>query len=115
MCNNWLTLRVNTKKTANGETLELAQELLLEQNDIFYQREFENLSDTQIEFVKALVNGEKKFSSQKMLRKYNLGSSSNVVQIKNALEKKEIIDLFQSKVELMDPGFELWFKKRICN
>jgi hypothetical protein len=106
---------VNTKKTATNETLELAQELLLEQNDIFYQREFENMSDTQVEFVKALVNGETRFSSQKALKKYNLGSSSNVVQIKNALEKKEIIDLFQSKVELMDPGFELWFKKRICN
>ena len=106
---------VNTKKTANAETLELAQKLLLEQNDIFYQREFENLSDTQVEFVKALVNGETRFSSQKALKKYNLGSSSNVVQIKNALEKKEIIDLFQGKIELMDPGFELWFKKRICN
>jgi AAA+ ATPase superfamily predicted ATPase len=106
---------VNTKKTATNETLELAQELLLEQNDIFYQREFENMSDTQVGFVKALVNGETRFSSQKALKKYNLGSSSNVVQIKNALEKKEIIDLFQGKIELMDPGFELWFKKRICN
>lgn len=105
----------NTEKIATTATLELATELLLEQNDIFYQREFENLSDTQVEFVKALVNGETRFSSQKVLRKYNLGSSSNVVQIKNALEKKEIIDLFQGEIELMDPGFELWFKQRICN
>ncbi len=104
----------NTKKIATKETLKLAQELLLEQNDIFYQREFENLSATQIEFVKALVNGETRFSSQRVLKKYNLGSSSNVVQIKNALEKKEIIDLFKKKIELMDPGFELWFKERIC-
>lgn len=106
---------VNTSRKATMETLTKAMELLLEQNDIFYQREFENLSSGQIEFVKALVNKETKFSSQKVLRKYNLGSSSNVVQIKNALEKKEVIDLFQGKVELMDPGFELWFKKRICN
>lgn len=103
-----------TSEKATLSTLENAIELLLEQNDIFYQREFEHLSDTQIEFVKALVNGEKKFSSQKVLRKYNLGSSSNVVQIKNALEKKEVIDLFQGDIELMDPGFELWFKTRIC-
>lgn len=103
-----------TSTTASQKTLDNGIELLLEQNDIFYQREFEHLSDTQIEFVKALVNGEKKFSSQKVLRKYNLGSSSNVVQIKNALEKKEVIDLFQGAIELMDPGFELWFKTRIC-
>ena len=103
---------VNTSKKATQQTLDKALELLLEQNDIFYQREFENLSDSQIEFVKALVNKETKFSGQKVLRKYKLGSSSNVVQIKNALEKKEVIDLFQGKVELMDPGFELWFKKK---
>ncbi len=104
---------VNTRRSATDKTLDLALALLLEQNDIFYQREFENLSDAQVGFVKALVNGETRFSSQKVLRKYNLGSSSNVVQVKNALEKKEMIDLFQRKVELIDPGFELWFKKRI--
>jgi len=104
---------VNTRKVAEGPILERSIEDLLEQNDIFYQRELENLSDAQMAFVKALIDGETKFSGQKALRKYNLGSSSNVVQIKHALEKKEVIDLFQGKITLLDPGFGLWFKKRV--
>ena len=103
---------VRTDKKATNTTLKDAINDLLNQSTILFNREIEGLSNPQISFLIALANGETKFHSSKTIAKFKLGSSSNVSRIKEALEKKEIIDTLVPKLEFLDPVFELWFKER---
>jgi len=50
---------------------------------------------------------------EKFLQKYKLGTSGNVVKIKNVLAEKEIIDKHEATISFQDPLFKLWLKKDI--
>lgn len=98
-----------TDISVTDEILELAVDDLINQNSILYQREIEDLTRTQINFLKAIVDKVKQLSSIQNILKYDIGTSANVVKIRKSLEKKEIVDLINSYVVFVDPVFELWF------
>jgi len=101
-----------TEKEASEKILETALHSLLQQNSALFEKDMEGLSNTQVNFLRALAEGVKQgMSSVEVLRTYYLGTSANVVKIKKALRKKEIIDLQQGILEFVDPAFELWFKR----
>lgn len=109
----WL-LWVQTEKTANEENFTSALKDLLDQNSILFQRETENLSAYQMNFLRAVAQGvHQEFSTREALIKYNLGSSSNIAIIKKALVKNELIEVDNKRVTLTDPVFGLWFKRDI--
>lgn len=97
--------------SVSSEILDRAIDQLLSQNSLLYQREIETLSNIQVNLLKAVADGIEQLSSAEVIREYKLGSSANVSKIKQALEKKEIIDTFDKKVVFIDPVFELWFKR----
>ena len=68
----------------------------------------DSLTPTQIGFLQAVANGETNFTSQSVLNTYKLGSSANVKNIKNALEKKELIDILPNSITIQDPVFKHW-------
>lgn len=105
----WIT----TDKTATLKIIEQATDDLLNQNAILYYKDTENLSSTQLNFLKAVANNVEALSSKESISKYNLGTSANVTKIKETLLKNEIIDIQMGKVVFIDPAFELWFKKNI--
>ncbi len=104
---------VLTEKTATLKIIEQATDDLLNQNAILYYKDTENLSATQLNFLKAVANNVEALSSKESISKYNLGTSANVTKIKETLLKNEIIDIQMGKVVFIDPAFELWFKKKI--
>lgn len=109
----WL-LWIHTDKTATDSEFNAALEDLLDQNSILFQRETENLSAYQINFLKALANGVSNgFSSQHILQQYRLGSSANITRLKTALQQKELIEIENGNIYIADPVFKLWFKKEI--
>lgn len=71
----------------------------------------EDLTNFQISLLKAVVDGNSRFSSVEIIRNYRLNSSANVKRLKEALMKKEII-YFKEKDEpvIADPLFEYWLK-----
>lgn len=103
----------NTRKKADTNTIETAINELLQQNSILYYKETEDLSYTQFNFLKAVANEETALSSKDVIKRYNLGTSANVVKIKDTLLKRELIDVHPGKIEFIDPAYELWFKKFI--
>ncbi|MBA3682181.1 MAG: ATP-binding protein [Bacteroidetes bacterium] len=105
----WIT----TEKTVTLKIIEQATDDLLNQNAILYYKDTENLSATQLNFLKAVANNIEALSSKESISKYNLGTSANVSKIKETLLKNEIIDVQMGKVVFIDPAFELWFKKNI--
>ena len=107
----WL-LWIRTTDIATEEQLTHALEDLLDQNNILFQSETENLSAYQMNFLKAVFDGiHSKFSSKEIILKYNLGTSANIVRLKSALLQKELIETDGKEIILADPVFGVWFKK----
>lgn len=104
-----------TISEADNETLFNAVTRMLEINTPLYQLEVENLSNTQVELLKAIINKEEQFTSMKTINAYKMGTSSNVLKNLKILERDDFIEKFNKKVELLDPAFELWFKHCFMN
>ncbi len=70
----------------------------------------ESLSTTQLNFLKAILSGEKQLSSQSTLLKYKLGTSANIARLKQSLLSREIIDIFADQIDFQDPIYKSWLK-----
>jgi hypothetical protein len=72
----------------------------------------DSLTTFQLSLLKAILEGHQKFSSSEVISKYGLNSSANVLRLKNALCKKEIITFDSMDMPIvLDPLFEYWAKK----
>ncbi len=72
-----------------------------------------SLTDNQISFLKAVLDGVVKFSSAEIIAKYGLHSSANVKRVREALLKKEVItDGEGGRMVFLDPLFEYWIRSR---
>jgi hypothetical protein len=103
-----------TYDTVSEAIYKEALDDMIAQNAILYQRDTENMPATQLNLLKAVASGEKKnLSTTETLKKYGLGTSSNVVKAKKYLLNAEIIDVRDKEVSFIDPVYELWFRKEI--
>jgi len=98
-----------TAKKCASNTLAASLASLLTQHAILFQREIEGLTNSQVNFLKALISSFERYSAAEVLTKFKLGSSANVSRLKGALEKKEVIDVTPNKIEFIDPLFKWWF------
>lgn len=87
-----------------------AHQSLVAQLGLLFQSKTDELTNSQINFLKALVNGVEKFSSKETLDEYKIGTSANVLRVKNTLESKEIIDIQGSNISLLDPMYKSWLE-----
>ena len=101
-----------TTKTATMPNVDAAIEELLDQYTILYQKEVDMLTNFQLNFLKALCNKETAFTSSRVLKDYDLGTSPNITRIKASLQNHEIIDVLGKSITFNDPLFEIWLKKR---
>lgn len=101
----------HTDTTVNLDSLDKAMQEFISQGYPFYQRMFESLSNMQVNLMNALAAGDPRpMNSNVFLRDYRLNSSANVTRALQGLEEKEIIDRFGKTIEIMDPGFKLWWQ-----
>jgi hypothetical protein len=101
---------LRTKKHCERAIIETALEGLRDQLSLLFSNTADALTAKQLDFLKAVIDGVEEFSAMSTLRKYNLGTSGNIRQIKAALQKQEIIDISGKEVELLDPLFKYWLK-----
>jgi hypothetical protein len=101
-----------TDGKVNEDILNRGVEELLKTMSIAYQRDVELLTSTQLNFLRAYLEGVREFNSADTLSNYHLGGSSNIVRIKKGLEQKEIMDFFNKEPEFVDPVFALWLKRK---
>lgn len=98
-----------TKKICTEDELNFAISELLTQHTILFQREVDSLTNSQINFLKAMCSNITQFSAAETLRNFQLGTSANVNRIKESLIKKEVIDITPHNIEFIDPLFKDWF------
>lgn len=100
-------------KVVTNKDITTAIDDLLEQNKVFFQREVEQLSEFQLNFLHALANGVTTgFSRKDVIKKYRLESSANVQSIKKSLLKKDLIDIDGQEISFNDSLFKLWLKRQ---
>ena len=100
-------------KVVTNKDITTAIDDLLEQNKVFFQREVEQLSEFQLNFLRALANGVTTgFSRKDVIKKYRLESSANVQSIKKSLLKKDLIDIDGQEISFNDSLFKLWLKRQ---
>jgi hypothetical protein len=104
-----------TQKKATLTELNLAIAELINANSPLYQREIEIISTTQLYLLKAVCNGETKFTSAAVMREYSLGTPRNVSKNKSILINNDLIHETDGRFEFLDPAFELWFRKQYFN
>ena len=102
---------LRTKKSCTEDIINESLYSIMNQLSLLFVGKIEAMTSTQVNFLKAVVNGETAFTSQDNLRKYRMGSSTNVKRIKDALVSQEVIDIMNKKVEILDPIFKLWLKE----
>lgn len=107
----WLVW-IQTDDVATEHGVEAAYEDIIAQNTPLFEKQTENLTTYQMNFLRAIVDGvHEEFTSQEILQRYHLGSSANVSTVKRALVKKELIEIEKRRVIIPDPVMEVWLKK----
>lgn len=92
--------------------LQEALDAMLAQNRPRFEAIVNDLTNYQINLLRAVTEGQVRFSSAETIRSYGLSSSANVKRLKDALSKKEILTFDEfDEASVIDPLFEFWVKK----
>jgi hypothetical protein len=101
-----------TKGYVTPEIREQSISLALSLRESNFKGIIDSLSNFQLNLLRAIFDGVKKFSNKDVIDRYELNSSANVFRLKEALKKKEVI-YFDDKDEphFVDPMFKYWLSK----
>ena len=100
------------KGYVNDNAVDAAIESLLALHSPRFFSQVCSLTDFQLSLLKAVIDGETKFSTSSVIDRYNLNSSANVKRLKDALVKKEIVWFDDEDVpHVQDVLFEYWLRK----
>ena len=109
----WLVW-TRTGKEATRQELEAAFQDIIDQNTPLFEKQTESLTSFQMNFLRAVIDGvHSEFTTQEVMRKYQLGSSANVSIIKRALIKKELIEIDKRKAVIPDPILKVWLQREL--
>ncbi|MCC7297202.1 MAG: ATPase [Bacteroidia bacterium] len=103
---------LRTSRVCTKQNIETAHESICNQLGLLFQMMADELPTTQLNYLKAILAGEKKLSSKDVINHYRLGTSANVVRIKQALLEKEILDETGTGPVFLDPYFAYWLKTK---
>ena len=89
--------------------LEEALSMVIAVNEPRFLSIINDLTTFQVQLLRAVAEGQTRFSSAEVIRRYGLNSSANVRRLKDALCRKEIITFEDDDVPvILDPLFEYW-------
>jgi hypothetical protein len=95
-------------KKCSTEIVLDAFDSLIRQMSLLFTDKTNSLTNTQISFLQAVIADEPQLSSKETIDKYDFGSSSNVLRLKEALIRKEVLDLDDARLYFLDPLFKQW-------
>lgn len=99
--------------TATEEMMPQAVDELISTNEALYMQQVEPLSSYQMNMLRTIVSGIHSGFNEKRVRSlYDLGAPSNIVRLRKALIERDLIYSELRQLNVTDPVFALWFKKR---
>lgn len=104
---------LHTQSDCTEEIVNIAHESIVNQLNLLFCNLIDSLTTKQINFLHAIADGVTNFSAKKTLEKYDLGSSANIKNLRNAMLQRDLIDIIPGKsIELQDPIFTYWLKQQ---
>lgn len=102
-----------TRGYINDNVMSAALNTLLAIHSPHYRHLMNDLTDHQVNMLKAILDGHTKFTSAEVIRDYRFNSSANVRRLREALCKKEIIFFDDNgRPYVIDPLFEYWARNK---
>jgi len=96
----------------NEKIVNAAMNNLLALNERLFRAWVDSFPVSQINYLRAVIDNVDRFSSAESLKAYQFHSSANIMRIREALEKKEILRFIRRKPIFIDPVFEYWLRKK---
>jgi hypothetical protein len=103
---SWL----RTKDECTIEIVRAAHTALVEQLNLLFVTITETLTTQQLNYLKALIAGEKAISSTEAMHRYKISSPTSVARSKAALVKNDILDNKAGEISFQDPIYAYWLK-----
>ena len=103
---SWL----RTKDVCTVEIVREAHAALVEQLSLLFVTITETLTTQQLNYLKALIAGEKAISSTDVMHRYKISSTTSIARSKAALIKNDILDNKAGEISFQDPIYAYWLK-----
>ena len=103
---SWL----RTKDVCTSEIVRKAHAALVEQLSLLFVTITETLTTQQLNYLKALIAGEKAISSTDVMHRYKISSTTSIARSKAALIKNDILDNKAGEISFQDPIYAYWLK-----
>ena len=103
---SWL----RTKDECTVEIVRAAHSALVEQLSLLFVTITETLTTQQLNYLKALIAGEKAISSTCVMHRYQISSATSIARSKAALIKNDILDNKAGEISFQDPIYAHWLK-----
>ena len=100
-------------RTMDMCTVEIVREAhtaLVEQLSLLFVTITETLTTQQLNYLKALIAGEKAISSTEVMHRYKISSTTSIHRSKSALIKNDILDNMAGEISFQDPIYAYWLK-----
>ena len=103
---SWL----RTKDVCDVEIVREAHAALVEQLSLLFVTMTETLTTQQLNYLNALIAGEKAISSTDVMHRYQISSTTSIARSKAALIKNDILDSKAGEISFQDPIYAYWLK-----
>lgn len=103
---SWL----RTKDVCDVEIVREAHAALVEQLSLLFVTITETLTTQQLNYLNALIAGEKAISSTDVMHRYHISSTTSIARSKAALIKNDILDSKAGEISFQDPIYAYWLK-----
>ena len=119
-CHSWYLQQLcyfiwsGTSEKVTDEIIEIRTRQLIDTNMPMFMNDTENLTAAQTAMLRAVADGEYRFNSIPVVRKYELGSAQTITRNKRMLTERDFIEKEGNKYVFSDPIFELWFRREYC-
>lgn len=119
-CHSWYLQQLcyfiwsGTSEKVTDEIIEIRTHQLIDTNMPMFMNDTENLTAAQTAMLRAVADGEYRFNSIPVVRKYELGSAQTITRNKRMLTERDFIEKEGNKYVFSDPIFELWFRREYC-
>lgn len=87
----------------------------LDTNADIFLTDIDGMPVSQIAFLRAVCMGETHFNAQQVVAEYGLGAPRSITKNKKTLVERDFIEKSGEGFKMVDPVFELWFKREYCN
>ena len=99
---------LRTSDTCSQDIVDNALQAMLDSFNLQFINLMDTLTEKQRSFLCAVSEGVRNFSSTETLQRYQLGTSGNIRILKDALKKRDLIEITGKEIEMQDPILKRW-------